>query len=201
MAEPLIVELDSSDPELAAAEQQFTATVKAILAKRARTSAQIKIDELEANLRIRLSQFLAAQGPKIADQVVAAVEKHRAATKALEASKPEKVILIRHAEKPDDPNDPHLTAAGHAHAQRLADSIPAKYGVPDLVIAAANDAHSHRCVETAEPLVAKHHIPFEHSIPGDDVVRAAASIRTSPKLPRNSALTRLPRTSAIRGSV
>lgn len=49
------------------------------------------------------------------------------------------VMLIRHTEKPADPNDPHLTMQGKRHALALAQSIPAQYGAPHVVFAAAID--------------------------------------------------------------
>jgi len=76
------------------------------------------------------------------------------------ANRPRLILLIRHAEKPADPTNPHLSPQGQAHARRLAVTIPEKYGVPDIVFAAASDGQSARSVETAQPIVDKYKIPL-----------------------------------------
>src|SRR3977135_4277449 len=43
---------------------------------------------------------------------------------------PSRILLMRHAEKPDDPGDPDLTEAGRARAAALARYIPATFGKP-----------------------------------------------------------------------
>jgi hypothetical protein len=44
-----------------------------------------------------------------------------------------KILLMRHAEKPDDPLDPKLSVAGSARAQKLAQYIPETFGKPDFL--------------------------------------------------------------------
>lgn len=85
-----------------------------------------------------------------------------------------KIVLIRHAEKLE--TSPHLSAQGHLHAERLAETIPEEYGVPDVVYAAAEDADSHRPVETARPLVDKYGIKFKDKIPHGDIRRLVKAV-------------------------
>jgi len=59
---------------------------------------------------------------------------------------------MRHAEKPEEPGDPHLSTTGYARAQRLATYIPDTFGKPNVIIAAANSSESVRPVETVTPL-------------------------------------------------
>ena len=65
---------------------------------------------------------------------------------------PGKILLMRHAEKPGDPTNPCLTEAGRHRADRLAMFIPAMFGKPDFVFAAAVNKHSFRAYLTMRPL-------------------------------------------------
>ena len=49
------------------------------------------------------------------------------------AVKPKMILVMRHAEKPVDPDDPNLTKKGHARAEKLAEYIPDKFGKPDFI--------------------------------------------------------------------
>lgn len=62
------------------------------------------------------------------------------------------ILIFRHAEKPDDPKDHHLSVAGRERADRLVDYIHRIYGKPHYIFAAKNSHESHRPVETATPL-------------------------------------------------
>jgi len=62
------------------------------------------------------------------------------------------VLIMRHAEKSDDPLNPNLSSAGYERAQRLADFIPAKFGKPQFLFGSATSKHSRRPIETLEPL-------------------------------------------------
>jgi phosphohistidine phosphatase SixA len=64
------------------------------------------------------------------------------------------VILIRHAEKPDDEDDPHLSELGKARAMMLAAWAP-KALRPDILIAARSRKGSSRPHETLVPLARK----------------------------------------------
>jgi len=65
---------------------------------------------------------------------------------------PARIVLLRHAEKPDDPRDPDLSQAGEARAKMLATLIPKRFGRPDFLFAAAPSTYSNRPVETLLPL-------------------------------------------------
>jgi len=45
-----------------------------------------------------------------------------------------RILLMRHAEKTGDPMDPHLSLDGYARAAKLADFIPATFGIPQFLI-------------------------------------------------------------------
>jgi len=63
-----------------------------------------------------------------------------------------RILLMRHAEKPEDPLDPGLSPAGHARAEKLAAYIPKTFGMPDFLFAAAVSKHSERPYQTLKPL-------------------------------------------------
>jgi hypothetical protein len=72
---------------------------------------------------------------------------------------PAQIILIRHAEKPADPDDPHLSPAGVRRAQRLVSFIrtnPAitRFGLPVAIFATRTTKHDNaqRSGETVAPL-------------------------------------------------
>jgi broad specificity phosphatase PhoE len=63
-----------------------------------------------------------------------------------------RILVMRHAEKSDDPKDPDLTPAGRRRAEALATFIPQTFASPDFVFATARSKHSARPIETVEPL-------------------------------------------------
>lgn len=65
---------------------------------------------------------------------------------------PKFVLVMRHAEKPEAPDNFHLSPEGYERAERLAEYIPATFGTPDFIIAAAISKDSARPYETVEPL-------------------------------------------------
>jgi phosphohistidine phosphatase SixA len=62
------------------------------------------------------------------------------------------ILLLRHAEKPADPEDPTLAPEGAERARRLAQMLPTRYGTIDAVYATAASKHSNRPILTAQPL-------------------------------------------------
>ncbi|MEO8144756.1 MAG: histidine phosphatase family protein [Betaproteobacteria bacterium] len=61
-------------------------------------------------------------------------------------------MLLRHADKPEDADDPGLSEAGRARAVKLAQYIPARFGKPDFIFAAAANKKSMRSCLTMTPL-------------------------------------------------
>jgi phosphohistidine phosphatase SixA len=84
------------------------------------------------------------------------------------ASPPKFVLVMRHAEKPDDPRDPNLSREGLARAEKLATYIPQSFGAPDFIISAAVSKHSARPYETVEPLAKRTGKPIDATIADQD---------------------------------
>jgi broad specificity phosphatase PhoE len=103
-----------------------------------------------------------------------AVLAHKASTDVPIRS--ERILLMRHAEKPADDSDPNLTAEGYHRAQELADFIPAKFGRPDYIFVAANSKKSMRPYETAVPLSQATKTPIDTSFRDKDFKQLAAAL-------------------------
>ncbi|WP_341312220.1 histidine phosphatase family protein [Paraburkholderia sp. IMGN_8] len=88
------------------------------------------------------------------------------------------ILVMRHAEKPDDAGDPNLSPAGYARAKQLATYIPDTFGKPDVIIAAANSAESLRPDETATPLAQQCGLDVQMPYPDDQFVDAAQLMLT-----------------------
>lgn len=67
---------------------------------------------------------------------------------------PSRLIIMRHAEKSGDRNDPHLSLPGRKRAEQLVHYLPATFGQPEFLMAARTSVRSRRPVETLEPLAA-----------------------------------------------
>ena len=87
------------------------------------------------------------------------------------------ILVMRHAEKSDDPLDPHLTSAGLARAKALAHYIPATFGMPQFLFASAASKHSRRPIETLEPLAAQCHLTIDDSYADQDYGALAHHLR------------------------
>lgn len=95
-------------------------------------------------------------------------------------SGPARILLMRHAEKTGDPEDLQLSAAGKARAEKLAAYIPATFGKPDFIFAAARSKRSLRSIETMQPLVAATGVPFNSSIADNDYKDLVDRLRGDP---------------------
>jgi hypothetical protein len=101
---------------------------------------------------------------------------------------PAEVILLRHGEKPPDPDDVHLSPVGEERARMLARYIattPAltNSGVPSVLFATGwtRRSHSRRPFETLEPLAKQLHQPIRRPFLVEDYARLARQILTSPE--------------------
>jgi hypothetical protein len=99
------------------------------------------------------------------------------------AGRPAHIILIRHAEKPANADDPHLSAAGVSRAQRLVSFIttdPAmtKLGKPVAIFASRPTKHGNgqRTQETVAPLAAALGVPVQTPYGTDDYAKLATLI-------------------------
>ena len=81
---------------------------------------------------------------------------------------PQLILVMRHAEKPDDPSNPDLAPAGVARANALASWLPATFGAPDFIFAAAISKHSARPYETVKPLSKATGVPADSTIADQD---------------------------------
>jgi broad specificity phosphatase PhoE len=78
------------------------------------------------------------------------------------------VLIMRHAEKTDDPETQSLAKSGKVRAKRLAKFIPEKFGAPDFIFASAISRHSARPYETMVPLSRKTGVPIDATIADND---------------------------------
>ena|ERR1700761_2703461 len=90
------------------------------------------------------------------------------------------ILLMRHAEKPADVGDIHLSKAGYARADKLASYIPQTFGKPDFLFAAADSKNSVRPRETLEPLSQAIQVTIDASHPDDDYAALASKLLTKP---------------------
>ena len=78
------------------------------------------------------------------------------------------VLIMRHAEKTDDPEAQSLAKSEKVRAKRLAEFIPEKFGVPDFIFASAISRHSARLYETMVLLSKKTGVPIDATIADND---------------------------------
>lgn len=90
------------------------------------------------------------------------------ATPPVKFKGPQRILLMRHAEKTGDPEDIHLSPAGALRAERLAAYIPNTFGTPDYIFAAARSKRSIRSIETLTPLATALATQVRHDIEDSD---------------------------------
>ena len=100
---------------------------------------------------------------------------------------PAQVVLIRHAEKPDDPDALHLSDKGRERAQALVkfftqDRRLTKYGPPVALYATqvTRRGHSQRTGETLEPLAKELSLPILMPRESEDFKKVAKEILRNP---------------------
>src|SRR5258707_15197465 len=80
-----------------------------------------------------------------------------------------RILLMRHAEKPEQSDDPHLSAIGYARAQTLPKRIAAILNGPVYFIFAAKPStHSVRPLETVTPLAQSAQLKVDDSFGDKD---------------------------------
>jgi phosphohistidine phosphatase SixA len=94
---------------------------------------------------------------------------------------PKQILLMRHAEKPDDVRDPNLSDAGNTRAEKLADYVPQNLGIPDFLFASAKSKHSIRSIETITPLSKEIGVPIDATIADQDFPVLADDLLTDGK--------------------
>jgi phosphohistidine phosphatase SixA len=101
--------------------------------------------------------------------------------------RPAQIILIRHGEKPADPNDPHLSREGIQRAERLVSFItthPAMtgFGLPVAVFATRTTkrGNSQRTQETVAPVAKALKVPVQTPYRGEDYSALAKLILATP---------------------
>ena len=99
------------------------------------------------------------------------------------APQPAQIILIRHADEPDDPKNPHLSPAGVQRAEDLVsfitnDSAMTRYGSPVAVFATRTTKHGNavRTQETVAPLARALKLPVQTPFFSEDYAALAKRI-------------------------
>jgi broad specificity phosphatase PhoE len=99
-----------------------------------------------------------------------------------------RILLMRHAEKSGDPMDPHLSPEGYARAAKLADYIPATFGIPQFLFATSISKHSMRPIETIQPLSAKIGVAIDPTYADQDYGALASQLLSDPRYGNAGAL-------------
>jgi len=97
---------------------------------------------------------------------------------------PHIVMIIRHAEKPDETKgekNPDLSPRGFQRAGALAKVIPDHFPKPDFLIATKRSKGSNRPVETITPLAKALHETIESTFKDDEVEQLAHAVLSDPK--------------------
>jgi phosphohistidine phosphatase SixA len=101
---------------------------------------------------------------------------------------PRAVYIIRHAEKPDAPDDPNLAPRGYERADALARVFPQNFCKPDFIWATASSKKSNRPMETVQPLAKTLQMAVLDQYPTADVAKLAHDLLTQPRYSGKSIL-------------
>jgi hypothetical protein len=100
-----------------------------------------------------------------------------------QVARPAQIILIRHADEPDDPSDPHLSRAGVKRAEQLVpfittDPVMTRFGLPVAVFATQTTKHGNgqRTQETVAPLANRLNLPVQTPFLSEDYAALAKAI-------------------------
>lgn len=91
------------------------------------------------------------------------------------------ILIIRHAEKPDDPADPNLSPDGYRRAWALANLIPSEFGTPDFLFACRKSRASNRPIETITPLSQVTGVPIDSTFRDKDYAALGQEILSDSK--------------------
>src|ERR1700730_12565583 len=92
-----------------------------------------------------------------------------------------RILLMRHAEKTGDPMDPNLSQDAYARAAKLAEFIPATFGIPQFLIATSISKHSVRPIETLQPLSTKIGVSVDATYADQDYSALASQLLSEPR--------------------
>jgi hypothetical protein len=102
--------------------------------------------------------------------------------------RPAQIILIRHAEKPRDPDNPHLSEAGARRAEQLVSFVTTNpgmktFGLPVAVFATktTKDGNGQRTQETLAPLARALRLRVQAPFTGKDYESLAKLVLLQPK--------------------
>jgi phosphohistidine phosphatase SixA len=90
------------------------------------------------------------------------------------------ILLMRHAEKADDPLNPNLSPVGRDRAQRLAQYVPGKVRQARFLFASAASKHSVRPIQTLQPLSEKIGVQIDSTFADQDYEALAHKILNDP---------------------
>lgn len=94
------------------------------------------------------------------------------------------ILLLRHAEKPEDAHDDRLSPRGQERAAALAIYLPHKFGRPDYIFATRDTEESHRPRLTVTPLSLATGLPIDATFKNEDYADLAKLV-LSGQLGRN----------------
>src|SRR5262245_24653984 len=101
-------------------------------------------------------------------------------------AQPSEVLIIRHAEKPDD-DSIHLSPKGRQRAEALprmfmkSPDRPDPFPKPDFIFATKKSHHSNRPVETVTPLARALNLDIHARFKDDEVEELATELLTNPR--------------------
>ena len=88
------------------------------------------------------------------------------------------ILIIRHGEKPDSKEDPHLSEEGRQRAEALVGLFGTCFRAPNKLCAAVDKPKSHRPRETLEPMARAFGLPIDAST--GDAAALAERLRHEP---------------------
>ena len=101
--------------------------------------------------------------------------------------RPQSILVIRHAEKPADVSDIHLSPEGKKRAEAILELFqktaarPDPFPTPDFIFATKASKHSNRPVETVTPLAKALKLEVNAGYANDDYPKLAEELYTNPK--------------------